>query len=592
MNRKEKSKKEVAVSKLGWLGSNKKEKMVLLVCSTIIFFLNIVHIQEMHQIIVLNDEFGYWSIAASLAGKNWGELISNTPYYGYGYSILLIPLFYLKCSMSRIYKIALLINITLLIGSFLISVYCGKKLLSKMNKYVVIISALLISFYPNTVVQAKIAWTETLLYFLFWVVVMLLIKIDQRPRVWNITLFVCVLSYMFMVHQRTIGIIIAGGVILIILLLTKKIQWKQLGLLCILLILILSIHIIVKSNLKEALWSGASIGNVNDFSGQVGIIPRIFSVEGMRNLFFSAAGRAYYFLISGAIVGFLGIWKICSRTYKNRKLSASIFLANLPVVEIFVMLSFLSAVAIGIIAMLGSYERLDVIVYGRYMENTIGPILLIGFGKLFSDEKLHNNIFIYFILLICCGWIVQYIMVNVNSEIFNSVCSVGLGGFFYQTERVEAIYKALIFMVFTACLIYWGRYIKIKKLRIVFISTIIIAMWMSSARKVIDIFVLDTQNRVTEQNEELSYAINDLDIEELYYVKDDLFDEYCANMKYLQYWMSDTVIHVIDLKHWSDTNVSENAIWVYEKGSEDSAELFEDMSILAENDSVVICTQK
>lgn len=40
---------------------------------------------------VLNDEFGYWANAVSFFGYNWKELIAETPYYSWGYSVWLIP---------------------------------------------------------------------------------------------------------------------------------------------------------------------------------------------------------------------------------------------------------------------------------------------------------------------------------------------------------------------------------------------------------------------------------------------------------------------------------------------------------------------
>ena len=78
--------------------------MLIIALNAILLFFCLMHIKELNQIIVINDEFGYWSIASSLAGKNWSELISNTPFYSFGYSILLVPLYYLGIPSYTIYN--------------------------------------------------------------------------------------------------------------------------------------------------------------------------------------------------------------------------------------------------------------------------------------------------------------------------------------------------------------------------------------------------------------------------------------------------------------------------------------------------------
>ena len=58
-----------------------QESVLITFLGIVLLFFCLLHIKNLNQIIVLNDEFGYWSIASSLAGKDWLDLISNTPYY-------------------------------------------------------------------------------------------------------------------------------------------------------------------------------------------------------------------------------------------------------------------------------------------------------------------------------------------------------------------------------------------------------------------------------------------------------------------------------------------------------------------------------
>ena len=50
-------------------------------------------IRSLDGIYIIGDEFGYWADAAFFAGKNWSEVGSMNPYYSFGYSLILAPLF-------------------------------------------------------------------------------------------------------------------------------------------------------------------------------------------------------------------------------------------------------------------------------------------------------------------------------------------------------------------------------------------------------------------------------------------------------------------------------------------------------------------
>ena len=69
------------------------------------------------------DEFGYFGVAASLAGWDWKEMMATSNYYSFGYSLILVPLIWIAqigISMSRVYKIVIVLNAFLLVGEYLL----------------------------------------------------------------------------------------------------------------------------------------------------------------------------------------------------------------------------------------------------------------------------------------------------------------------------------------------------------------------------------------------------------------------------------------------------------------------------------------
>ena len=70
----------------------------------------IVRVKKNEYILVMNDEFGYWSNAASIIGLNWDDLIKYTPYYSMGYSFFLVPIMILIKNPILMYLVAIILN--------------------------------------------------------------------------------------------------------------------------------------------------------------------------------------------------------------------------------------------------------------------------------------------------------------------------------------------------------------------------------------------------------------------------------------------------------------------------------------------------
>lgn len=127
-------------------------------------------LSQLTTIHVLFDEFGYSATAAYYNGYDWSSVASHSAYYSYGLSLILSGIMHMtQGNMALYYQLGIMSNIGLLVGSFLMGCSVGRQLFEDIPEYVVIIASFCISFYTNTLIQTNILWTETLLYFLFWV---------------------------------------------------------------------------------------------------------------------------------------------------------------------------------------------------------------------------------------------------------------------------------------------------------------------------------------------------------------------------------------------------------------------------------------
>ena len=124
--------------------------IVKLLLSIMLFFILLRNLGSLKEIWIINDEFGYWGAAAFFAGKDWGGLMGSTPYYAFGYGIILAPLYALFSSPETIYQAAIILNVCLVCGGFWLAIRFGNIMFPKLDKLIIIFVAFLISLYPKT----------------------------------------------------------------------------------------------------------------------------------------------------------------------------------------------------------------------------------------------------------------------------------------------------------------------------------------------------------------------------------------------------------------------------------------------------------
>ena len=99
------------------------------VLSVILFLVMSKDSQYFNQLLLYDDEFGYWAASAYLTGTDWRSVTSGIPYYSYGYGFLILtPIRLLISSTDKMYFAALIVNSLLIVGSFWIARYVTGKL--------------------------------------------------------------------------------------------------------------------------------------------------------------------------------------------------------------------------------------------------------------------------------------------------------------------------------------------------------------------------------------------------------------------------------------------------------------------------------
>lgn len=404
-----------------------KYKWLILGCLLFLGIMVIKDLSKLNTLYVLHDEFGYWSVAAHMAGHDWSGIAHQINYYSYGYSLFLMPLFWIGCNPVIMYKLAIIINAIFWLLSFVLAIKCAEKLFPDINKYIRLLTVFAITLYSNNIVQTHITWSETLLYLMVWVIIWCVIKIIEKPTTLWCALLTLASVYIYQVHQRSLGVLITTILLLVLLKLCKKISWKQFCSVCILFVLLLSIHSLIKSNIMNNLWAKGTLSGGNEYSGQISKFEFIFKdIEGFISLIYSIGGKLFYLLTATFGLLFYGIYFAVSQIWYDVKKSGKAVIENKNFwIYSFLIISFLGTLAISSIYTVQT-NKVWYLLYGRYNEFCIGPLLLIGVLGIYSYGIKKRVLLILGGISFGLGFVVVRAMSSYNTFDYNPLCSVGV----------------------------------------------------------------------------------------------------------------------------------------------------------------------
>jgi hypothetical protein len=519
----------------------KNEKVVVILMCLITFVSRCLLIYYMDGPFIYADEMGYWTHAANMAGVQWS--IDGTSWYSYGYSLLLVPLFWISHNMSVVYKLALVLNAIMGVISCLLCYSIAAKLAPKLEKWVIGVLSLVVTMYPAFLAQSYIAWAETELFMLVWLLLWLVLKYEQQDepernggsykgwkRLGCAALIGLTCGYLYLVHNRTLGIMVACVMIVVLMAAFKKMRWQD----GVLILMLLAAVYVVNVPVKGVLSAKAAVHFIdsdtmrgNGISSGVSKMKKLTSVDGIKGLIYSLAGQLWYLTAASGLLLFWGI-KACIEKILKEKEHALFYS--------FTLLSFAGMTAISSLSAMKTKAidtsqrvRLDPYFFGRYIECILGPILLIALLYLVQqalDKKALLWQGVFLLLLLCTALVLGYRLRGV-SDFYVQSCSV-FGLEYYRlfgefsiplcTAAAAVLSLCLFFglgrvqpfraqSAANCVLAQWGRFIAVCGICILF--------WGLTGLQGIRSFEM-VEQRYTRQYAELFDYIGQLDADQIY----------------------------------------------------------------------------
>lgn len=458
-----------------------KDWALNIICIGAIVLVSVPYIINLRVPYLHTDEYGYWGSAAFFAGYDWSNITSTNGYFSYGYGLFLSLLFRLVDNAFVRFKLALVFNSVFIIGLFLVLnqiidiIYQG--LLNNVIKKAVCLAA---SLYCSVVSYMGITLPECLLTFLYAVNVWLFILYVKKPTTKKELLILLISTYLYMLHQRTIVIMILNIAVIVVrnVFFDKKSLYnkifKFLIICCGVIVLFVGCECL-KNIVQSNVWLTknnviSSTVNANDYSGIWIKVKYLFSVEGIKSFFFNFVGR-FYNMVVGTFGLIIPVLCYMIKGMLNKKNLFDIRFLYFYLLSIFVLSTSISS-----LFMIGSATS-TYLFYGRYTDYIL-PIIILFFPVILGRSNF-KTIFSSTFLIICMAFVLD---IKISSEGFNSsentsISQVASSNLYYKGNYNVYMAAMLIIGIFTFCLLLAMSEIRYKYVFLFVITLLIHLKW-------------------------------------------------------------------------------------------------------------------
>lgn len=503
------------------------------------------NIAKNYGFVLFPDEFGYWTYAAALAGYDWSDIVSLGSYYSYGYSLILFPIFMLCKDAVVAYRVAIAVNFLLLgVCFFLVKRMIGR-LFSYIKENEQIFFAAIVVFYPSWLFYARTTLAEILIVTLCIGICYLFYEYLEHNRLSTLLLLVLMLVYIHFVHMRTVAVLIAGVMTLLLYNLTKRRRMKQGILVFVVTLAVFIVGYLLKERITGNFYTTSDTVNTNDYAGQVGKFAYMLTKEGFVNFVISVAGKVLYLGVASFGLAYWGIWFACKRIFEgiqNWKEKKEITTDKWFC--LFILLATIGATLINAIYTVHP-GRVDSLVYGRYHEYIMPVLMILGLAEIGRCTKLVRGIVISLVSEAVMTGMVAWSLYTYGTTNIHGYMMVGMSYMhgIGEYEPIRLYWMALgLGAVLTIVVTLGIRWIsRHKNMEILFI--IILAVEMALAIRAGSLY-LDGSARGAYRDTKIAERIEQLQEtteRDIYYLHDGDY----ALISILQFMLRDADIHII-----------------------------------------------
>lgn len=367
----------------------KKDYILLGIGVFVVFLISIWHLQDNYSLKIWGDEFGYWQSAAYFTGKDWSSVASTNSYYGYGYGIVLAPIMLLfGHDATLMLRMALLLESVMLTTCVIAAYLCIGYFNTQIKGITRVLMAMLPVLYPSNVLFVNLTLAEILLITLTWWYSYLGLRFISEKKVGYAISLMLISIYMYSVHPRTIVMILVSLILIVWVYKQRIINLKTLAVVMIF-VAGLFLASIFKDIYVRDMYSQAqeTFYQTNTVEGETSkVIYILTTFDGFYNFILSLIGKFYYVSVGTFMLLPFGIVKCVQALSKYIKKEMD---CDQMTGMLFLCLNFMAAYMVDAISMSYGFDsRTDILIYGRYMEHAMGPMIMLGILCLYEFSNI------------------------------------------------------------------------------------------------------------------------------------------------------------------------------------------------------------
>lgn len=330
---------------------------------------------------ILDDEYGVLGAAAVLAGFDWSTP-ADVPFYGFGLSLLIAPLYKLSLDPTTLYRAVLSVNGLLVAMSAVLALKTLHLLKLTLSGFIRLGVVIVAFSYPAVLFYAGLAMGESILLFtLVLALYALTATVGQRePGLYCPVLLGLAIGFAPFAHTRGL---VFGLVIVPVFIMGIRLQWLSMrsmmiaGLAC---VTVVALLIAVKAFLLTHFYTGirTGTGSVTEFAAER---LELLRPERWLTLWRVALGQFTYLMTStfgllfiGIMVTWSSIWPAL-QALRQTPCAPAVEQQRRVLLAVTLGLSFLLMFMVSVLQ-LGKPSRADHYFYGRYNEVMLAPMLI------------------------------------------------------------------------------------------------------------------------------------------------------------------------------------------------------------------------
>lgn len=322
---------------------------------------------QMEQPIILADELGYLGNARFLSGSGHLPNMHGSQFYHFGYSLFIVPAFWLFSDPVSIYKAALFINALLVSALYFPLVFILTSFL-ELSRSTARWIAFTCSLYPSLILYSNFAWTENAFIPMYAVAVALFGMYLSSRSSRDALLFGVVTGFLYTIHPRALPILAIVLGYLLVLAFSKVLPKRQVLFTAATIGVVFTLTRAVNGHLKAIGWGGGGELTAARIGG------RLLHVSDLPLLIERAMGQLLYLSLASHGLFFVGVAAVLWQIRKSlASASASRVLASPSTgVPIFVAITgagvFIASCAVNLYSRGPGGIRGTAFIHGRYNE--------------------------------------------------------------------------------------------------------------------------------------------------------------------------------------------------------------------------------